>query len=271
MANAAVLARGGLAEMRNRIPVLALALIGLSSASAFTLGGHDADAAQLRAGWNNIAYLGAAKPPSEALAPITGQYTAVYRWDSASQSYQLYAPGVPGFANTLTQLNPGDALWINYTEQQGELNTGSLADTPAGSGSGKVSIAASTFVPVNDLAIYEKGFNLLHPTASDTASQRYFAPVNLPHGSTITTMTAAFEGSGDTVKIRLDYTAITNGDSAAAVYKLAEALSSAGASPQTATAFAHTVDNGANVYFLVVDLTGGPASKLKGVSISYTY
>lgn len=41
--------------------------------------------------------------------------------------------------------------------------------------------------------------------------------------------------------------------------------------PQTATAFAHTVDNGANVYFIVVDLTGGPASKLKGVSISYTY
>jgi hypothetical protein len=31
------------------------------------------------------------------------------------------------------------------------------------------------------------------------------------------------------------------------------------------------VDNGANVYFLVVDLTGGSASKLRGVSISYTY
>ena len=124
---------------------------------------------------------------------------------------------------------------------------------------------------MNDLAIYEKGFNQLSPVGNDVPSQRYFAPVDLPHGATITTMTAAFEGSGDTVKIRLDYTALTNGDSSAAVYKLAEVLSSAGSSPQTATAFAHTVDNGANVYFIVVDLTGGPASKLKGISISYTY
>ena len=83
-------------------------------------------------------------------------------------------------------------------------------------------------------------------------------------------MTAALK-AGDTVKIRLDYTAITNGDQSASVFKLAEVLSSAGSSPQTATAFAHTVDNGANVYFLVVDLTGGAASKLRGVSISYTY
>ncbi len=82
--------------------------------------------AQLLAGWNNVSYLGAAKPPSEALASIAGQYSAVYRWDSLSQSYQLYAPGVPGFANTLTQINPGDAIWVKYNQQQGELNTGSL-------------------------------------------------------------------------------------------------------------------------------------------------
>mgnify|MGYP001321771188 CR=1 FL=1 len=257
--------------MRTRILALALALFAVSAAAAFTAGRHDAGAAQLRAGWNNVAYLGAARPPSEALSSIAGQYSAVYRWDSTAQAYQLYAPGVPGFANTLTQVNPGDAIWVNYTEQQGELNTGSLADTPASGGSGKISIAASTFVPVNDLAVYEKSFNLLHPAGSDTASQRYFAPVYLPNGSSITTMSAAFEGSGDTVKIRLDYTALANGDSAAAVYKLAEVLSSTGSSPQSATAFEHTVDNGANVYFLVVDLTGGAASKLKGVSISYTY
>jgi hypothetical protein len=179
---------------------------------------------------------------------------------------------VPNFVNTLTQVNPGDAIWVNYTQQQGEINTGSVGQggTPSG-GAGKLSIAASTFQPMSDLAIYEKSFNELKPVGNDVPSQRYFAPVTLPHGASITTMTAAFEGNGDTVKIRLDYTALTNGDTSSAVFKLAEVLSSAGSSPQTATAFAHTVDNGANVYFIVVDLTGGPASKLRGVSISYTY
>jgi hypothetical protein len=257
--------------MRMRTLVAALALLAITAMGAVTGSGHLATAAQLRAGWNNVSYLGAAKPPSEALASITGQYSAVYRWDPLSQSYQLYAPGVPAFANTLTRIDPGDAIWVNYTQPQGELNTGSLGSVPTTGGTGKLSIAASTFLPMNDLAIYEKGFNQLAPVGNDVPSQRYFAPVDLPHGATITTMTAAFEGSGDTVKIRLDYTALTNGDSSAAVYKLAEVLSSAGSSPQTATAFAHTVDNGANVYFIVVDLTGGPASKLKGVSISYTY
>ena len=89
------------------------------------------------------------------------------------------------------------------------------------------------------------------------------------NGASITSMTAAYEGTGETVKVRLDYTPITNGDATASVFKLAEVISSSGAAPQTANAFAHTVDNGANVYFLVVDLTGGAASKLRGVSISY--
>lgn len=198
--------------MRIRTVFVALALLAVAATGAITSSGHDANAAQLFAGWNNISYLGAAKPPAEALAPIAGQYSAVYRWDPASQSYQLYAPGVPGFANTLSEIKPGDAIWVNYTQPQGELNTGSLGSAPASGGSGKLSIAASTFVPMNDLAVYEKGFNQLAPVGTDAASQRYFAPVDLPHGATITTMTAAFEGSGDTVKIRLDYTAITNGD-----------------------------------------------------------
>jgi hypothetical protein len=46
--------------------------------------------------------------------------------------------------------------------------------------------------------------------------------------------------------------------------------STSGPSPVTAPAFAHTVDNSANVYFLVVDLNGGPAAKLRGVTVAYT-
>lgn len=258
--------------MRMRYWLATIALTAVVGFAAVAGRGHDARAAQLLHGWNNISYLGSSAAPSEALNGISGQYSAVYKWDPSTQAYQLYAPGVPGFVNTLTQINPGDAIWVNYTQAQGEINTGSVGNTgtPSG-GSGKTSIAASTFVPMSDLAVYEKNFNQLHPVSNDVASQRYYAPLYLPQGATITTMTAAFEGTGDTVKIRLDYTAITNGDTSASVFKLAEVLSSAGASPQTATAFAHTVDNGTNVYFIVVDLTGGPASKLRGVSVSYTY
>ena len=33
-------------------------------------------------GWNNVAYLGAAKAPADALSGIAGQYSSVYRWDA---------------------------------------------------------------------------------------------------------------------------------------------------------------------------------------------
>jgi len=249
-------------------PLTALAAI----AVAVLAPGTGASAAQLLRGWNNIAYLGQAAPPAQALAALTGEYTAVYRWDPATQSYQLFAPGVPGFVNTLATINPGDAIWVYYTGDGREFSTGAppSGSAPAG-GAGKISIAASTFVPASDLAVYQKGFNELYPLGTDPDSQRYYAPVSLPHGATITAMTAAYAGTGDTVRIRLDYTPITNGNTPGSVYVLADISSSAGASPRTVTAYNHQVDNGANVYFLVVDLTGGPNSKLYGVSISYTY
>lgn len=246
----------------------ALALVAVLAA---TVAGSGARAVSLSRGWNNISYLGAAQSPVDALAPISGQYSAVYRWDAGTQAYQLYAPGAPAFTNTLAQLNPGDAIWLNFTADTGSINTGSVGQAPTSGGSGKLSIAASTFQPTDDLAIYEKSFNQIAPVNTDPASQRYFAPVTLPQGATITSMTVNFAGTADTVKVRLDYTPLANGDSAATVFKLAEVLSSAGSSPQTVQAFSHQVDNGANVYLIVADLTGGSNSKLMGVSIAYTY
>ena len=70
--------------------------------------------------------------------------------------------------------------------------------------------------------------------------------------------------------LRLDYTPMGNGSDGGQVFKSVEARSSEGSSPQTGQAFAHTVDNSANVYFLIVDLTGGADTKLYGVSITYT-
>lgn len=248
--------------VRWRIPAVAAAISALGLAAGALSSGHDAGAASgLVKGWNNVAYLGSSGTPSEALASIDGKYSAVYRWDPSEGVYEVYAPDAPGFANTLSQISYGDAIWLHVTADSAELTTGRA---------GSVSISASTFVPESDLAIYEKTYNQLHPVGTDDASKRYYANVTLPDGVTITSMTAAYTATGGTVHLRLDYTPLTNGTDAGKVYKLVEILSSDGPSPRTAQAFAHTVDNEANVYFLIVDLTGGPDTKLHGVSIAYT-
>jgi hypothetical protein len=238
------------------IAVSALGAVALLSGSA----DHAGASASLVAGWNNVTYTGAAGAPGTALASIAGQYASVYRWDPVAKQYSVFAPGAPEVVNTLDQLNPGDTLWLDVTAESANLAT-TLG--------GKLSIAASTFQPASDLAIYEKDYNQLHPVGTDDASERYFAPVTLPDGATITSMVAHFEASGGSVIVRLDYTPLSNGSDAAKVFKLAEVNANSGTS-QTAQAFAHTVDNGANVYFLVVDLTGGSGTKLRGVSIAYT-
>lgn len=246
---------------RRRILTAALAIGAIAIAAGAVSPGDTGAAAGLVKGWNNVAYLGSSGPPSEALASIDGKYSTVYRWDAENALYEVYAPDVPGFANTLQSISHGDAIWLHLTADAAQLSTGR---------SGNVSISASTFVPESDLAIYEKTFNQLHPVGTDAASQRYYANVTLPDGVTITSMTAAYSATGGTVHIRLDYTPIVNGTDGGQVYKLVEVLSSDGPSPRTAQAFAHSVDNEANVYFLIVDLTGGPGTKLHGVSIAYT-
>lgn len=249
--------------MLGKRAILAGVAFSLTAALAMAVSsGHNARAGTgLIRGWNNVSYQGSAKPPAEALASIAGQYSAVYRWNAATQGYEMFGPGVPAYAATLTQLSPGDAIWLNVTTESAQLGTTSTR---------RISVAASTFLPTNDLAIYEKTFNQLSPVGSDAASVRYYAPVTLPDGATVTSMTAAFEATGGTVQVRLDYTPIVNGTEVSQIYKLVEVLSSAGASPLTAQAFAHVVDNNANVYFLVVDLTGGSGTKLRGVTIAFT-
>jgi len=247
--------------------VLLLAGVLLSSAlGAFLLDSlrTEADTTALPLGWNNVAYLGPSGPPSEVLAPHADKYSAIYRWNAETQAYEVYAPGMPAFAATLTELRTGDAVWLNVTAPG--LTLPQAASAPA---SGALSIPASAFFPASDLAMYEKSFNQLYPVSTDHASQRYYALVSLPDGVTVTSMTAAFEATAGEVKLRLDFTPLANGSSATQVFKLAEVLSTNGRSPQTVSAYPHVVDNTANVYFLVVDLTGGPSTKLFGVSIAY--
>ncbi len=251
--------------MRLRLRVLAT-LLASSILAAWLFGAPPTEAtgAALPLGWNNVAYLGPSGPPSEVLAPYADKYSAVYRWNAETQAYEMYAPGMPAFAATLAELRTGDAVWLNVTGPG--LSLPQAASVPA---SGVLSIPASAFFPASDLAMYEKSFNQLYPVSTDPPSQRYYALVSLPNGVTVTSMTAAFEASSGEVRLRLDFTPLANGSSGAQVFKLAEILSTAGGSPQTVTAYPHVVDNAANVYFLVVDLTGGPNTKLFGVSIAY--
>ncbi len=250
-----------------RLPAFVLGGLVSAAVLATTLISDATASTTVVKGWNNVAYLGPSAPPSEALATIAGQYKSVWHWDQESQQYLFYSPEAPDYANSLERIETGDAIWIDVTGQGGSL-PGLVDDSLPRSG--RFSVAASTFVPASDLAIYEKSFNEIYPVGTDEASQRYFAPVHLPDGVTITSMTAHFVATQGTVQVRLDYTPLSNGSTPGQIYKLAEVLSTSGASPQAASAYAHTVDNGANVYFLVVDLTGGPGSRLRGVTISYT-
>ena len=251
-------------KYRPRILTVTAGVLGVAGCLTAWATASASDPSMLAKGWNNIAYMGDARAVSDVLAPIEGKYKAVYRWDAQTQEFQFFAPTAPSFANSLGQLKTGDSIWLDVTTQGAQL------EAPAKRG--VVSLAASTFLPASDLAIYEKKFNELSPVGTDDASKRYYAPLNLPQGATITSMTAAYAaGGGGTVQVRLDYTSLSNADSeSGAVYKLAEALSTGGPSPQTTAAFAHIVDNAANVYFIVVDLNGGPATKLRGVSVAYT-
>lgn len=253
---------------RFRFVVLSVALGAIALAS-ITFRGNEANAANgLVVGWNNVAYLGASAAPSEALASMAGKYSSVYRWDAAAKKYDVFAPEAPGIVNTLSTLSTGDSVWIYVTASSAELSPPANSGTPGAASSGVISIPASAFFPESDLALYEKDYNELRPVGSDVDSQRYFAPVHLPQGAKVTELVSHFAGSG--VRVRLDYTPLSNGTDANQVFILAETNSTGGSSPQSDEAFNHTVDNSTNLYFLVVDLTDGSNSKLRGISIEFS-
>jgi hypothetical protein len=58
--------------MRIRIALASLAMATVTGIAAVAGNGHDANAAQLLHGWNNVSYLGSSAAPSEALSGIAG-------------------------------------------------------------------------------------------------------------------------------------------------------------------------------------------------------
>ena len=73
--------------------------------------------AYLAPGFNNVAYLGPTQPVEAAIAPIAGSVSRVYAWDADIQAYQFYDASFP--FSTLTQLEPGQSLWIYVTNSAG--------------------------------------------------------------------------------------------------------------------------------------------------------
>jgi plastocyanin len=66
-------------------------------------------------GWNLVTYGGATGAPSQALAQLGDNYTAVYYWDG-HKWHRYFRPGVaPAFLNNITTVAPGQPLWILAT------------------------------------------------------------------------------------------------------------------------------------------------------------
>ncbi len=66
----------------------------------------------LRSGANLVTWPGANTPVAQALQGTAGNVHAIYRWDPSTKTWQRYSPSLPPFANTLTNLRPGEAYWV---------------------------------------------------------------------------------------------------------------------------------------------------------------
>jgi hypothetical protein len=62
-----------------------------------------------------VTYGGATGAPSQALAQLGDDYTAVYHWDG-QKWHRYFRPGVaPAFLNNITSIAPGQPLWVLTT------------------------------------------------------------------------------------------------------------------------------------------------------------
>ena len=68
-------------------------------------------------GWNGLTYTGPINNPVERFVEGLGSAVeSVWRFDGQSQRWQSWIRGAPAFLNTLTRLNPGEALFVRVTE-----------------------------------------------------------------------------------------------------------------------------------------------------------
>jgi hypothetical protein len=72
----------------------------------------------LKPGWNEFVYIGAQADVRDALASIEGKYTALFHWTNSGEGgrWAGFHPGLPGWAQGLTSVEPCAAYSILMTE-----------------------------------------------------------------------------------------------------------------------------------------------------------
>lgn len=66
----------------------------------------------LATGFNLVTWSGAPSPVADAVASLGDAFRAIYAFDATTQRYATYRAGAPAFLNDLTQLDTGQAVWI---------------------------------------------------------------------------------------------------------------------------------------------------------------
>jgi hypothetical protein len=89
----------------------------MSRNATLTITGNEAsNSISLRSGWNLVGYNRTQSlEPAQAVQSISGKYSAIYDFDSISNSYRVYGPGT---VNTLTSFEPGRGYWIYSTADE---------------------------------------------------------------------------------------------------------------------------------------------------------
>jgi hypothetical protein len=71
----------------------------------------------LEVGFNLVTWTLAAAPVVEAVASLGNAVTAIYAWDPIARAFLSYRRDAPAFVNTLSELAPGQALWVQMDRE----------------------------------------------------------------------------------------------------------------------------------------------------------
>lgn len=69
----------------------------------------------LSPGMNLVTYAGLSQPVGPAVASLGGSLAGVYAWDGVNGHWDRWAPGAPGYANTIATLEPGRVYYVEVT------------------------------------------------------------------------------------------------------------------------------------------------------------
>lgn len=73
---------------------------------------------RLYVGWNMVSFMGEmVMPIAEAMSHISDQYISVWFYDASIPGWRWYSTNGPVFFNTLNQVKPGGAYWIDVIEE----------------------------------------------------------------------------------------------------------------------------------------------------------